>query len=124
MTDDRLEQIVATLLRVGVLISATIVLAGGIWLLAEPGSSATGYGQFHGEPPELRSVTALIRSLRNPAPENAIQFGLLLLIATPVARVMLSLIAFALERDWTYVAITSVVLAILVYSLALTAGGS
>ena len=41
----------------------------------------------------------------------------MLLILTPVARVAFSVAAFALERDWTYVAITLIVLAILVYSL-------
>jgi uncharacterized membrane protein len=43
---------------------------------------------------------------------------LLLLILTPVARVAFSVAAFALERDWTYVAITLIVLAVLIYSLA------
>ena len=46
-----------------------------------------------------------------------IQLGLLLLIATPVARVLFSAIAFALERDSMYVVITLIVLAILLYSL-------
>jgi uncharacterized membrane protein len=46
-----------------------------------------------------------------------IQFGLLLLIATPVARVVFSAIAFAVERDKLYVAFTLTVLAILTYSL-------
>jgi uncharacterized membrane protein len=47
-----------------------------------------------------------------------IQLGLLLLIATPVARVAFSVLAFAEQRDWLYVSITLVVLAVLVYSLA------
>jgi len=49
-----------------------------------------------------------------------IQLGLLLLIATPVARVAFSVVAFAAERDWLYVAITLIVLAILIYSLTST----
>lgn len=47
-----------------------------------------------------------------------IQLGLLLLLATPVARVAFSIYAFAHQRDLTYVFITSIVLAILLYSLA------
>ena len=47
--------------------------------------------------------------------------GVLLLIATPVARVALSLVGFALERDWHYVLITAIVLAILLYSLIIGA---
>ena len=47
-----------------------------------------------------------------------IQFGLLLSIATPVARVAFSVVAFALQRDWLYIVVTLIVLAVLTYSLA------
>jgi uncharacterized membrane protein len=43
--------------------------------------------------------------------------GILLLIATPVARVIFTVFAFAHERDWTYVVVTLIVLALLLYSL-------
>jgi uncharacterized membrane protein len=46
-----------------------------------------------------------------------IQLGLLLLIATPIARVGCSIVGFAIERDRMYVAFTLIVLAILLYSL-------
>lgn len=118
MTDERLERMVGTLLRAGVLISAFIVLAGGVWWLAERGDSAPAYHQFHAEPAQLRSVFALIGSLGHPQPETLIQFGLLVLIATPVARVALALMAFLLERDRTYVVLTLIVLGVLLYSLA------
>lgn len=49
---------------------------------------------------------------------NVILAGLILLIATPVARVVCSVIAFAVERDWLYVGITISVLAVLAYGLA------
>ena len=48
---------------------------------------------------------------------RAIATGLLVLMATPVARVCFSVAAFAIQRDWVYVAITLLVLAILLYSL-------
>ena len=122
MTDNRLEQMVGTLLRAGVLISALVVLAGGIWWLAEVGGAAPAYNQFQGEPSELRHVGLLATSLAHPRPEIVIQLGLLLLIATPVARVILALVAFALERDFTYVGITVVVLVVLIYSLVMPFG--
>ena len=50
-------------------------------------------------------------------PLGLIQLGLLLLIATPVARVMFSVLGFGLERDWMYVVITLLVLALLIYTL-------
>ena len=55
-------------------------------------------------------------------PLELIQFGLLLLIATPVARVMFSVLGFALERDWMYVVITLLVLALLIYTLTSRSG--
>ncbi len=124
MTDQRLEEMVGKLLRAGVLISAVIVFVGGVWWLAEAGGSASSYRQFHQEPPELRHIGALLKSLAHPQPEGVIELGLLLLIATPVARVVLALVGFALEGDHTYVAITLAVLAILVYSLVLPFGSN
>ena len=44
--------------------------------------------------------------------------GLLILIATPVARVAFACAAFALQRDWTYVTISAIVLALLIYGLS------
>jgi len=111
MRDERLEQVVATLLRAGVAAAAAIVLAGGIWYLALSGRTAAGYRQFQ---PSVRSIHAL-RDL--PAPQAVILAGLLILIATPVARVVLSLAAFAKERDRTYVICTTIVLLILLYSI-------
>ncbi len=119
MTDERLEQMVGALLRAGVLVSAAVVLAGGIWWLAVTGGAPPEYDQFRGEAADLRNVGLLLRSLAHPRPETLIQLGLVLLIATPVARVALALLAFLLERDRTYIAITVIVLGVLLYSLTL-----
>jgi uncharacterized membrane protein len=123
MTDAALESVLGTLLRAGVLVSAAVVAAGGIWLLASSGGSQPAYRQFRGEPAELRSAGGLVSSLAQPRPQIVIQFGLLLLVATPVARVIFSLTAFAIGRDRLYVAITLAVLAVLVYSLTTPYGG-
>ena len=123
MTDEALESVLGTLLRAGVLVSAAVVAAGGIWLLASSGGSQPAYRQFRGEARELRSAGGLVSSLGHPRPETVIQFGLLLLVATPVARVIFSLMAFVIRRDRLYVAITLMVLAVLVYSLATPYGG-
>jgi uncharacterized membrane protein len=83
MTDERIERILGSLLRAGVISAAGVVIVGGA--LSEP---------------------------------DIIRFGLLLLVGTPVVRVVFSVIAFALERDWLYVWITLIVLAVLAYGLA------
>ena len=118
MSDRRIEQVIGTLLQAGVLLSATVVLAGGVWLLIEWGRESPNYRHFQPIDVVLRTPAGIIASLRHPDPRSLIQFGLLLLIATPVARVVLSLAAFVLQRDRVYVTVTLVVLAVLYYSLA------
>ena len=66
----------------------------------------------------MRTVSGIIRGTASFHGRNIIQLGLLLLIATPVARVAFSVVAFALERDRLYVVITLIVLAVLLFSLA------
>jgi uncharacterized membrane protein len=111
MTDRRLELIIGTLLRVGVALAASVVLGGGIWYLAARGMAPVDYHHFHAGPRGFASLGTF------SGPEAVIQLGLLILISVPVARVILALVGFALERDRVYVAITLAVLAILVYSI-------
>lgn len=111
MNDEEMDLLIGRILRWGVSLSAAVVLAGGIWYLLEHGESTPPYShfvRFHG----LKSLLAL------PAPELTMLAGLLLLIATPVARVAFSLVAFAMERDRLYVVFTAIVLAVLVASIA------
>jgi uncharacterized membrane protein len=110
MTDEQLDVIIARILRTGVSVSAATVLTGGIWHLADSGGEAVPYGHYSGNG-GIRALLAL------PAPEIVILAGLLMLIATPVARVAFSLAAFAIQRDRMYVVFTAIVLAVLVYSI-------
>lgn len=116
-TDQRIEDIVGNLLRTGVFLSALVVLAGGIIYLMRHGQSPVDFRVFRGEPADLRSLHGIIRSTFQLHSRGIIQFGLLLLIATPVARVALSIFGFAKERDRTYVLLTFIVFLILSYSL-------
>ncbi len=116
-TDERVEQVVGSLLRVGVIASAAIVLAGGIHYLAQYGWSAPHYAVFAGEPADLRSPTGIVADALALRSRGLIQLGLLLLIATPVARVAFAAFAFAMEHDRLYVVVALVVLALLTFSL-------
>jgi len=115
--DERLELTLGTLLRVGVLLAATVVVVGLAIYLARHGLQHAAYTRFVGEPPQLRSIPGVLARAFEVRGRGIIQLGLLLLIATPVARVAVSLVGFARERDRTYVLITTAVLAILLYSL-------
>ena len=115
--DKRVEEIIGILLRTGVILAAAVIFVGGIFFLARYGSSPTHYRAFQGEPNELRHAFTILQYARSLHARGIIQFGILLLIATPVARVAFTVFAFAYERDWTYVVVTLIVLGLLLYSL-------
>ncbi|MGA3293047.1 MAG: DUF1634 domain-containing protein [Candidatus Acidiferrales bacterium] len=117
-SDERIENIIGNLLRAGVILAAAVVLTGGVLYVAKFGGQKPQYQVFRGEPSDLRSVSQIFTEAVSLHSRGLIQLGLLLLIATPVARVAFSVLAFAEQRDWLYVSITLVVLAVLVYSLA------
>jgi uncharacterized membrane protein len=77
----------------------------------------TNFRLFRGESSTLRSVTAAIEGARSLDARGIVQLGLVLLIATPVARVALTLVAFVLQKDRLYVALTAIVLVLLLAGL-------
>jgi uncharacterized membrane protein len=120
--DKGVEIFLGTMLRWGVLLAALVVFGGGVCFLAESRDAARNYRTFRGEPAELRSLPEIVHQAIALRPLGVIQFGLLLLIATPVARVLFSVLGFGLERDWMYVVITLLVLALLIYTLTSRSG--
>jgi uncharacterized membrane protein len=104
-------------LQGGVLLAALIVAAGGILHLAAHGSAIVDYHVFRGEPPAWRSMAAIVRGTLALQGESMIALGLLVLIATPIARVVLLLVAFLAQRDRVYTLVTGVVLTVLLISL-------
>jgi uncharacterized membrane protein len=116
-TDQKVEIVIANLLRAGVTLAATVVMVGGVVFLARHGFSRADYHVFAGEPSDLRHRQGIARAAIALHGRGIIQLGLLFLIATPVARVAFSAFAFALERDWLYVGIATFVLLVLLYSL-------
>jgi uncharacterized membrane protein len=117
ITDATIERMLSVLLRTGVVISGLVVFLGGVYYLARHGDEYADHHTFHGEPSVDRIGGQIIAGAIALRARSVIQLGLLLLIATPIARVAFSLVAFALERDRTYVVITAIVLTVLLYSL-------
>ena len=116
-SDHAVEQLIGQLLRYGVLFAAVVTLAGGVLFLAQHGGEPAAYSVFRGEPELLRSIAAIVRGTIALQSEAIVQLGLLLLIATPVARVALTLGTFIIQRDRAYVLITLLVLTLLLYGL-------
>ncbi|MGC1187615.1 MAG: DUF1634 domain-containing protein [Candidatus Acidiferrales bacterium] len=115
--DRQVEQIVGGLLQFGVSLAGAVVLIGGVLYLIAFAHAPLNYRTFHGEPAGLRGFLPIVSGAFHLDSRAIIQFGLLLLIATPVSRVVFSIAAFAVQRDRTYVVVTVLVLAILLYSL-------
>jgi len=118
LSDRRLESIIGNLLRAGVVIAATITLIGGVIYLTHSGVSLAQYRVFQGEAEDLCHVKEVLSDASSGDGRGIMQLGLLLLIATPVARVAFSLAAFALQRDRLYVVVTLAVLAVLTFGMA------
>jgi|SRR5450755_3405653 uncharacterized membrane protein len=115
--DQRMDEIMSVLLRTGVLLAAGLVFAGGVIFLVRHPMPASNYRVFQGAAPEFRTIRGILSEAAKFHGRGLIQLGLLVLIATPVARVLFSVFAFMYEKDWTYVAATLIVLGLLSYSL-------
>lgn len=115
--DVQVEQWLGRLLQIGVLLAASVVLVGGLLYLTQHGDEPADRTEFQGEPERLRHPSEIIAGALAWRSRALIQLGLLLLIATPVARVVFSVLAFGRQRDYLYVVFTLVVLAVLLYSL-------
>lgn len=118
----QIETFLGRFLRAGVLLAGAVVALGGIVYLSRHGFERPHYAAFKGEPSDLRTLGGIARESVDFRGRAIIQFGLVLLIALPIARVAFSAAAFAWERDYPYVLLTLIVLALLAYSLFGSAG--
>jgi uncharacterized membrane protein len=117
LTDQKLEVAIGRMLQAGVLLAALVVLIGGILYLHDSSAPRPDYTHFHGVTQNLRTPTRIVALAEHGNPEGIIQLGLLLLIATPIVRVMVAAGGFLLERDRMYFWVSLIVLAVLLYSL-------
>ncbi|HUJ75812.1 MAG TPA: DUF1634 domain-containing protein [bacterium] len=117
VTDHTAQVWIATVLRAGVIAAACIGLAGGVAHLVRHAADVPAYASFHGEPAALRHVADVIAAAVSLNTSALIQAGLLLLIAVPIFRVAVSIVVFALEKDWLYCVVTALVMGILLFSL-------
>ena len=124
VTDQSIEKTVSIVLRTGVVISGLIVLLGGIYFLVRHGCEPVNYHVFKAQAYAGHYIVNILRGVWSLQGRSIIQLGVLCLIATPIVRVIVSLIGLSLERDRTYVLITSIVLLILLYSLISGAAGA
>jgi uncharacterized membrane protein len=118
LADKDVQVILGTLLRVGVISSMTVVLIGGLIYLFSGHANVVDYRDFNAGKSGLSSVAAVYRGVLHMDGASIIQFGTLLLIFTPVARVVFSIFSFLIERDYLYVLIGLLVLVVIMISLS------
>jgi len=123
----RTEAAIGGVLRIGVAVSLLVIAAGTLLSFVQDG----GYGTLASDVPRLagpggafpRTGSWLLAGLKDLNGQAVIVAGLLLLIATPVMRVAVSIVVFGRERDRAYMAIASAVLMLLLLSFALGKSG-
>jgi uncharacterized membrane protein len=116
VNDFDIEAAMGRLLRIGVLAAAFIVLTGSTLYLWEHGFDRVDHHEFLGEPSALTNPGEILqRSLRLES-RSVIQLGLVLLILTPIVRIVFSIVGFFLEKDYLYVLIGAIVLTIILLS--------
>ena len=111
-----LEMAMGRMLQTGVTIAAMVVLFGGILYLAKNGGSLRDYQHFREATPATTTVAGIVSSAAHLDPRGIMGLGILLLIATPVCRVIFGVVGFAVLRDKLYTLISLIVLCVLVFS--------
>ncbi|MGC8749523.1 DUF1634 domain-containing protein [Hydrotalea sp.] len=117
LQDDDLEYAMGNLLRLGVVISSIIVFIGGIIFLYKHGGQVPEYHIFKGNESMFNSLPKIFSSLKKLKGQAIIQLGIIVLILTPIARIIFSFIGFLFEKDLLYMLLTLIVLAIITFSL-------
>lgn len=113
-TNFDLNRSVGNLLRVGVILSVVTSLFGFIKLFLEGFKMPKDYTSL--EIPGDNIWRTFWNSLMNFEGMAIIQLGILILIFTPLVRILFALIGYLKEKDYTYVVISFIVLGIMLVS--------
>jgi uncharacterized membrane protein len=117
-TEGSLQHVVSGVLRAGVIASASVGLIAAVYDLAAHGGERVSFHPFRGTPEAERHVPSILTNALHLQPRALMMVALMLLLITPVVRVIVSLFGFIKERDRVYVVVTTVVLLTLLGSLA------
>jgi uncharacterized membrane protein len=114
--DHQLEQAMGRMLQVGVTVAAVVVLLGGLLFLAQTGGLRPDYSHFQPSSSRQLTIAAIFDKAMHLNPSGVVELGMLLLIATPIGRVVFGLVGFARMRDHFYTVVSALVLTILLLS--------
>ncbi len=112
---NNMNALIGNTLRIGVFTACLIALIGGIWyLVASSDSTLPDYSVFHKGDISYTTFEGIFKSVLSFSAVGWVQLGVIVLMLTPVMRVMLSLVDFSIQRDWLYVVITGIVLFVII----------
>lgn len=115
--DKDMQAVIGWVLRLGVIISMAVVFIGGVIYLYRHGHTIANYKTFSGVPEFLQTPRGILNGIVTFRGRAIIQAGIVLLIATPVIRIICSAIGFIMEKDYLYTGITIFVLMIIVIGM-------
>ena len=114
--DTDMQAVIGWVLRIGVIVSISVVFVGGVIYIYRHGGTVPNYSKFNGVP-DFVKLNGIINGIINFRGRSIIQAGIILLIATPILRIVFSTVSFVLEKDYLYVGISLLVLLIIIISL-------
>ncbi|TSD67797.1 DUF1634 domain-containing protein [Inquilinus sp. KBS0705] len=115
--DKDMQVVIGWVLRTGVFISMTIVFFGGVLYLYRHGHTIANYHTFKGIPNFVQTIPGVLNGIITFRGRAIIQAGIILLIATPILRVLFSAIGFVMEKDYLYTGISFFVLLVIIISM-------
>jgi uncharacterized membrane protein len=99
-SDQKMEAEMGLLLRAGVFLACSLMLAGGVLYMVRYGGERESFAVFHGEPASLESVCGIWQDVRAGSARGIIQLSVLIMIATPVMRVAFAVYGFTRQKHW------------------------
>ena len=121
--DTDMQSIIGWVLRGGVIISMSVVIFGAIFYIYRHGHEVADYSRFKGVPDFVHSVSGVVNGVIALKGRAIIQAGIVLLVLTPVIRVVFSAVGFWIEKDYLYVGLTLIVLLVIIVGMITGHGG-
>ena len=115
--DRDMQVVIGWVLRLGVIVSISIVFVGGVIYLWRHGREVADHRHFKGVPAFISTVGGVFHGVFTIRGQAIIQLGIALLIATPILRIIFSAIGFVMEKDKLYLFISLLVLGIIFASM-------
>jgi len=120
--DKDVQGLVGNLLRIGVIAAMTVVIAGMILYVYHNGNERVHYSAFEASG-HRGGIATIFDGIAKGESSAIIELGVMLLIATPIARILFALIGYWLEKDYLYTFIALVILIIMAISIGTGAAG-